>query len=145
MFNLFLHLACFPVILPSNISHRRPSCLRKCPSQLCFWCQTVSNILLVSFTLCSLSVIGHLILPANLLHSSPNPHFKGLFLSANDKVQVSAAHKTILHMVLFITLFFNLHQVYLSIKTSYPWRPYSWQQSCLYISFAISIFRYPNS
>ena len=39
-FDLLLPLAGFPVIEPSsNISFRRSSCPRTCPSQICFWHQ----------------------------------------------------------------------------------------------------------
>ena len=54
MFNLLLPVGGFPITF-LQIFFRRPSCLRKCPSRLCFQHQVVSKILLVSFTICTVS------------------------------------------------------------------------------------------
>jgi len=78
MFNLFLPLAGFPIILPFSMSFRKPSYLRTYQSQLRFRYQMVSKICLVSFIYSMQCIcICHHILPANSLHSSPNPQFKG--------------------------------------------------------------------
>jgi len=77
MFNLFLPLAGFPVILPSDIFFRRPSCLRICLHQLCIRIQMVSKILHFIYSLQYIHIC-HLILPDTLFHSSSSPHFKDL-------------------------------------------------------------------
>ena len=64
----FLH-----VILPSVISCKRPSCLKRWSIFRCFLFKTEFSICLSSFTLLRTS----LLVTADLFHSSPYPHFKG--------------------------------------------------------------------
>jgi len=101
MFNLFLLLAGFPVIVHLNIFLRRPSCLRTCPSQLCFWC------LMASFTLCSTSIFVTVFfqLARSILQILHISEASSLFLSANNNVWVSTAYEMMLHMVLHIWFF----------------------------------------
>jgi len=66
-FHLFHSVVGFPIILPSNMSFGRLSCLRTCPSQLCFQHQMVFKILLVMAAL--RSRCGHYIFVLFLLSS----------------------------------------------------------------------------
>jgi len=79
--------------LPSNKSFRKPPSLRTCPSQLYFWRQMLSKMLLVSLTLYSTST--SVTLSFQLTHSILLPihtsKASNLFLLANDNVEVSAA------------------------------------------------------
>lgn len=115
---------------PSSIFFIRPSCLRTCPSQLCFQHQMVYKILLVSFSHCNTSTFVILYFQLTL-HSYPNHISKvsSPFLSANDYVQVSATYSAMLHLWYFITSFFRSRSTLPINKLFLSWRPSSPQQS----------------
>ena len=109
MFNLFLPLCSFPTILHSAIFFSRPSCLRTRSSQLCFQLQVISEILLVLFTLCSLSTFATLFFRLTcsiLLHISKT---LTLFLSASNNLQVKKALKSKKHCSLMRSTFARWH------------------------------------
>jgi len=109
--HLFLPVAGFPIILPSNIFFRRPSYVRTCPRQLCFRRQMLPKILLVSFTLCSTStfVTSSFQLTCFILlqiHISKVSN-SFLILSANDNVQSTPSLRLGLCFVWYSVLFLN--------------------------------------
>src|SRR6478609_6784299 len=72
---LGLPLGLFPSILPSSTNFIRPYPLTTCPIQFFFLSHTVFIKLLFSLMELSICPFIH---PANLSHSSPHPHFKGV-------------------------------------------------------------------
>ena len=136
-----LPLVLLPSILPSNTSCSIPSCHNTRPIHLCLWYHIAFKIFLSSWTTGKF-LICLLVLPTDFLHPSPDPHFKGLLLSACVNVHVSAAYTVMLQTKHFIICFFNskfnlpVNSLFLSMNIVFPnaillWISYSQYPSVL--------------